>query len=244
MGVHLNLTQGRPVTGRCYPRQLLDAQGRFPGIFRLLRRLVSTGPRFHLAIRDELCAQIERLLEQGIVPTHLNGHQYVEMLPVVAGVIPELAAKYRIATVRVGWERNLTRSTIGHGFRPVAWSLAQVKRLFAFHFLLRIDRCRIRRPAAYFGTAHAGRIDLPLLQQFIESTREGLTEIGMHPGMVASPDLEWGLADGWADSLASLRPLELKCLTSPGLADLLANQHVDLGRLAALPASHARRIAA
>lgn len=244
LGVHLNLTQGRPLTGSRFPRQLLDTRGRFPGVVGLLTRLIVTGRRYRTAIRDELAAQIERLLEHGVSPTHLNGHQYVEMLPVVADLIPDLAMQYRITTVRVGWEKNLTRSTIFHGFRPLSWSLAQVKRLFAFNFLLKVNRCRIRHPAAYFGTAHAGRIDLPLLQQFIESSGEGLTEIGMHPGILCTPDLAGGIADGWSDPLASLRPLELKCVTSPSLADILSNQHVDLSRLAGNFTAQPRRIAA
>ena len=33
LGVHLNLTQGRPLTDR-YPPELLDAAGRFPGSLR------------------------------------------------------------------------------------------------------------------------------------------------------------------------------------------------------------------
>ena len=32
LGVHLNLTQGRPLSGS-YPGELLDAEGRFPGVF-------------------------------------------------------------------------------------------------------------------------------------------------------------------------------------------------------------------
>ena len=33
LGVHLNLTQGRPLGGDRYPAELLDPQGRFPGVF-------------------------------------------------------------------------------------------------------------------------------------------------------------------------------------------------------------------
>ena len=39
LGVHLNLTQGRPLTGRHYPAELLDPKGRFPGVFELFARL-------------------------------------------------------------------------------------------------------------------------------------------------------------------------------------------------------------
>ena len=76
LGIHLNLTQGRPLTGR-YPAQLLDSAGRFCGVGRLFRHLRRLRPSFESALRDELAAQIEFLLDRGIHPTHLNGHQYI-----------------------------------------------------------------------------------------------------------------------------------------------------------------------
>ena len=42
LGVHLNLTQGRPLTGAGFPAELLDANGCFPGVFGLFRRLRGT----------------------------------------------------------------------------------------------------------------------------------------------------------------------------------------------------------
>lgn len=231
LGVHLNLTQGRPLTGRRFPEALLDRQGRFPGVFSLLPRLLAAGRRYRQAIRAELGAQVERVLDHGIVPTHLNGHQYVEMLPVVAGLIPELLKTYRIGAVRVAWERGLTQTTLRGRFRPAAWSLAQVKRLFAFDLLLRMRRTGAGRPATYFGTAHAGRVDLDAIRQFLELADGGLTEIGIHPGE-AGDDPAGLVAEGWDDPLAKLRPVELQSLTSQELLDLLVNLHVDLGRLA------------
>ena len=87
LGVHLNLTQGRPMTGDKYPDALLDREGLFPGIFSLFARLRRGEADCHArAIRDELAAQIAMVVDHGVRPTHLNGHQYVELLPVVARV--------------------------------------------------------------------------------------------------------------------------------------------------------------
>ena len=49
LGVHLNLTQGRPLTGSRYPAELLDPHGRFPGVFALFARLRRSGDRFRAA---------------------------------------------------------------------------------------------------------------------------------------------------------------------------------------------------
>src|SRR4029453_13174061 len=129
--------------GSHFPSALLEADGRFLGVFRLFPRLLSIGTRFRRAVRDELCSQIERLLDRGIAPTHLNGHQYVELFPVVTGIIPELLEGYSIGAVRVAWEPGLTRTTLRQRFEPAQWALAQTKRLFAFDFLLRMRRCGV-----------------------------------------------------------------------------------------------------
>ncbi len=86
LGIHLNLTQGRPLTGG-YPPQLVDETGCFRGIGRLFRHLYRRRSSFEGALRSELSAQIEFLLDHGFHPTHLNGHQYVELLPGLRGTL-------------------------------------------------------------------------------------------------------------------------------------------------------------
>ena len=80
VGVHLNLTQGRPLGGDRYPAELLDAEGRLPGVFSLFTRLHRSGGKFRDALRDECSRQIQFLCDHGLRPTHLNGHQYIEMI--------------------------------------------------------------------------------------------------------------------------------------------------------------------
>jgi len=243
LGVHLNLTQGRPLTGGLYPPQLLDGEGRFPGVFPLMARLATSGSRYQQAIRAELSRQVEFVLDEGLPVSHLNGHQYVEMLPVVSGIVPDLLARYSIRVVRVARERGLVTTTLRRSFRPTQWALAQVKRVFAASYLRRIDRCGTSHPRDYFGTAHAGTIDLRAMQSFVALIRGGMTEIGIHPGMAdehaASPR-----ADGWNDPLATLRPRELELLCSNELANVLARRKVSLARLSDLRGAAAIRRAA
>ncbi len=243
-GIHLNLTQGRPLTGEKYPGQLLDSSGKFPGIFGLAARLLAFGRRFCGPIRDELSAQIEVLLDFGIAPTHLNSHQYIDLLPTVAASIPGLLRQYAIPVVRVPWERKLAQTTLLRRLEPANWCLAQVKRIFAFHRLVEVHRRGVPHPAAFFGTSHAGRIDLDLMQVFVAAASTGVTEIGMHPGASASTSAALADADGWYDPLAAARVGELSLLTSPELVDLLERHHVRLGRLSHLNCRRAAHAAA
>lgn len=231
LGIHLNLTQGRPLT-RNYPSDLLDREGRFPGIFKLFRRLAGSERRYRDGIAAELEAQVRVLVDHGLPPSHLNGHQYIELLPGVSAVIPRLLIKFSIPVVRVARERRLFRTTLLRRFQVADWFLGQVKRSFATQFLIDMRRYSVPHPDEFFGTAHAGRIDLGLIQQFLAgAVGTHLTEIGLHPGLNPEPGPASAAPDGWNDPLARLRPGELDLLTSPELADLFANSSVRLGRL-------------
>ena len=236
LGIHLNLTQGRPLTADKYPPLLLDDEGRFPGAFGLAIRLLISGWRFRAAIEHELTDQIEVLLDHGIAPTHLNAHQYTDLFPAIAAIVPKLLRRYSIRVVRVPWERGLSRTTLLRPFEPANWCLGQVKRLFAFRHLVEMTRQGVAHPAAFFGTSHAGRISFDLLRTFVAMAGHGLTEIGMHPGHPVldtrtSDPKQMPNRDGWHDPLAHSRSGELSLLSSPELVQLLEAQHIRLGRL-------------
>jgi chitin disaccharide deacetylase len=232
LGVHLNLTQGRPLTGGRYPAELLDADGRFLGIFALFARLRGSGRRFHTAVGEELGRQVQFVCGHGLQPTHLNGHQYIEMIPAVSEVVIELLARFHIKVVRVAWERRLWRSTVLRG-RVGPWLLATVKRAFAGRFRIRMDALGVAHPDMFFGTAHAGSVDLRLLRQWLAGVRgQRLVEVGLHPGEAFESVLPDQRADGWHDPLAGSRPGELELLVSAELAAMLEAEGWRLGRLA------------
>jgi chitin disaccharide deacetylase len=242
LGIHLNLTQGRPLT-QCYPPQLLDRAGCFCGIGRLFRHLRRRRPAFEPAIRSELSAQIEFLKDRGIQPTHLNGHQYIELLPGLRGTIRGLLTRYGITTLRVARERGLARTTLLNRLAVANWSLAHVKRFYAGMLFREARRWDLRFPSAFFGTSHAGRVDLRLVQQFVASGHGcRLIEIGLHPATFTTA-LNAEPVAGWEDPLAHHRPQELQMLTSTALVEFLHSRGLALGRLTD-PATIARAKAA
>jgi chitin disaccharide deacetylase len=232
LGVHLNLTQGRPLGGDRYPAELLDSAGRFPGVFALFARLWRSGNKFQAAIRDEWQRQIEVVCDHDLRPTHLNGHQYVEMLPIAADIVPELMQRFGIKSVRVACEPGLLRNTVLHRFGAAKWPLAQVKHLFAAKFRRLVDARGIAHTDAFFGTAHAGSVDLQLLARFLAAARTCQSvEVGLHPGETAMTISPAAPSDGWSDPLVQMRPRELAMLTSQELPRLLDASGCRLGRL-------------
>jgi chitin disaccharide deacetylase len=232
LGIHLNLSQGRPLTGERFPVELLDDRGDFPGIGTIFQRLGRARSEQLAAVRTELQTQIEWMCDRGLRPTHLNGHQYVELIPPVAAMVPSLLVRYSIPVVRVARETGLVRSVLFRG-RVVDWGLAIVKRYFANAFRQRVTLANAAFPDRFFGTSHAGRVDLQTVRQFLRrSPVPVLTEIGVHPGELNTDDLSQN--DPWHDPLRQLRPRELECLCGVSLRDLLVARGYRLGRLHSL----------
>jgi chitin disaccharide deacetylase len=244
LGIHLNLTQGRPLTGDRYPAILLDKEGCFPGVFTVFYRIGRHWPRVRGAVWNELCSQMEVLLVHGLRPTHLNGHQYVEIIPAVAEIIPQLLHRYAIPVVRAAVEPSLFQTALLHERSARNWLLGKIKRGYARSFCARMDSLAIAHPDWFFGTAHAGRIDMQLMRLFLGSRRAfRLAEIGLHPGNCPNfrvnengtvPFDTTGEIEGWHDPLALSRPKELDMLLSTELSDFLHAENIQLGRLSDL----------
>ena len=236
LGIHLNLTQGRPLTGSRYPAALLDAGGCFPGIIGLFRRLrghhvpmVGVGGAA-AAIEEELTCQVQFMLDRGHRPTHLNGHQYIEMLPAVGRIVESLLERFRIPVVRVAWEPSWRQSFTWPGISTSQWLIGGLKKVYAGRFRRQMLRCKSFFADAFFGTMTAGTTSLETVRAFLAAMGDfRLAEIGLHPG--AGPDAAANPADGWRDPLARLRPRELEMIVSVELEELLANRGCRLGRL-------------
>src|SRR5262249_31290526 len=125
---------------------------------------------------------------------------------------------------------GLARTTLFNRLQAANWALAHVKRHYAGRLQREAQAWNVEFPDAFFGTSHAGRVDLPLVGQFLASGRRAkLIEIGLHPavpGMTTD-----SAADGWTDPLATIQPRELEMLTSPQLVELLKSHGKSLGRL-------------
>jgi predicted glycoside hydrolase/deacetylase ChbG (UPF0249 family) len=240
IGVHLNLTQGMPLTSG-FPAECRDALGRFAGIGLMLRRLTLSSASLRSAVRQELEAQIARVVDAGLRPTHLNGHHYVELIPALAEPIQALAARFQIPAVRMARETNVWLALRNHPAPATNLCLTLVKSGLAARLRQNI-RDHLAVADAFCGTAHAGRVTLDVLRESIRALRPGCTlEVGLHPGQAAQPTADREAAKGWHDSIADLRPVELAMLQSSELFDLLVSKNLQLGRIAWL--THPARIA-
>jgi predicted glycoside hydrolase/deacetylase ChbG (UPF0249 family) len=120
VGLHFNLTWGRPLAEPSRVRSLLAADGNFQARDKLGRRALM-GRVNENEVACELHAQLERLRSLGISPTHVDSHQHVHAFSPVFNAVAALCERESLP-MRVPWispergvdiRRKLRRAVLG-----------------------------------------------------------------------------------------------------------------------------------
>jgi len=100
LGVHLNLTDGCPLTDIKGLSPLTWSDGRFQpkGILHL--RAFFPGATFLELVEAELRAQIEVFIQAGLRPQHLTTHQHFHSISSLRRIVLQLAREYSVPWVR------------------------------------------------------------------------------------------------------------------------------------------------
>ena len=228
VGVHLNLSDGKPVAPPELVTSLVNGKGTFQGGPENL--LIRIGRR-RLALEDverEWDAQIEKVRDAGINPTHLDGHKHVHMLPGLFEIALRLAKRHGIGAVRVALEASSLRAALSAG-SPNRGAVVMKQGLQArgLKLLARDAREMAERAgiatADYFcGIAQTGQLTREGLTQLLKSLPEGTTELMCHPGK-ADAELEKS-----PTRLQKSRETELAILTDTAIRNLVASQGIRL----------------
>lgn len=101
VGVHLTLVGERPLSNPSALGNLVTESGVFVDAHPALVARVLSGRVTQAAVLHELEAQVRRVIEAGIRPTHLDSHQHVHLLPCIWPVMIELAKRFGVPWVRI-----------------------------------------------------------------------------------------------------------------------------------------------
>jgi len=183
-GVHLNLTEGRPLAEglSC----LTGPDGNFLGKASAHRLLMQTGDApLQADVAMETTLQIERLIDASIGITHIDGHQHVHVFPAALHTVAKTAEGRGIRRMRIPDE------TVRAADETVPADLLEEATRFAA--LGREARKRLAGTGLassdhFRGLALKGRLDLEGLLQLIETLPEGTTELMVHPGRAPAED--------------------------------------------------------
>ncbi|WP_025127384.1 ChbG/HpnK family deacetylase [Pseudomonas sp. PH1b] len=112
IGLHFNLTYGAPLSVAIRAQPLFcNAQGQFDlEVPRSALRLPAAAVE---AVQQELQAQWQRCLDQGLRPSHIDSHQHVHNLWPIAPIVARFAA-------RQGVPVRLARN-VGGNIGPLKW---------------------------------------------------------------------------------------------------------------------------
>ena len=97
-GVHLNVTEFRPLTRSAALAPILDRDGCFAGG---IIRSVSMTSQLREAIFQEWSAQIDRLLSLGLNPSHIDSHHLVHTMPRLFPVLKRVQRRFGVRKVRI-----------------------------------------------------------------------------------------------------------------------------------------------
>ncbi|HEY3278011.1 MAG TPA: ChbG/HpnK family deacetylase [Syntrophorhabdaceae bacterium] len=183
VGLHVVLSQGRPVLSPVRIPDLVDKEGRFdPSPFRAGVMYWSRKERIGEQIEAEVRAQFDKVEDAGIHPSHVDCHHHLHIHPLLFTIISREAARRRIAWIRIPREPWPFLLRL-HG--PTLDAKAFLLRL-VFELLNRRNM-----KAAYglglhvantvYGTSGTGRIDERYLLAVLPYIKNGIHEIYLHP---------------------------------------------------------------
>ena len=228
VGVHLNLSDGAPVAARELVTSLVNEAGEFQGgPENLLMRI----GRRRLALKEverEWDAQIEKVREAGIVPTHLDGHKHVHMLPGLFEIALRLAKRHGIGAVRVALEESSLRTALSAGKQKNSSVVmkqgvqARGLKLLARDAREMAERAGIATADYFCGIAQTGEWTREGVMQLLKILPEGTTELMCHPGY---RDAE---LQNSPTRLQESRQTELEILTGTEIRNLVASRGIRL----------------
>jgi predicted glycoside hydrolase/deacetylase ChbG (UPF0249 family) len=228
VGVHLNLSDGQPVAGRELVTTLLNQRGELEGrpeslLLRLVRRSVLLEE-----VEREWNAQIQKVRDSGIEPTHLDGHKHVQMLPGLFEIALRLAKRHGIRAVRVSHEESSLRVALSAGAKQKSTVVmkqgvqARGLKLLAPDAREQAERAGLATADYFCGIAQTGELTREGVLRLMEILPEGTTELMCHPGYV---DAE---LENSATRLQASRQVEVEILTDMGIRNLVASQGIRL----------------
>ena len=172
IGVHLAFQDVEPLTKSKYVASLRDLS--HSAVFL---RLLFAGSAHIREVRAEMEAQVKWLVDQGVQPSHINGHNHVHIHPRIRRTVSQLAIKYNIPWKRTPHERNFENVGVARRAQQVAVSFFCMLTSF-------VRDGNVNVPNQFFGFAVSGQMKREHLAKYLAKATSGITEIICHIGLL------------------------------------------------------------
>jgi chitin disaccharide deacetylase len=180
VGVHLNLFEGKPLSKDGSVNCLLNTDGDFALTPAKLSFLSIARRKIRNAIRTELAAQIQWVIDNGIKPTHLDSHKHIHGFPAIYPIVCGMAKRFEISAIRFIFEPKQLSA--------MPWPLPSEggrKRAKTVRIMARINRMQnsdFLKTDCLLGVAHTGKIDVTFFKAVAIYNSAATAEIMTHPG--------------------------------------------------------------
>jgi predicted glycoside hydrolase/deacetylase ChbG (UPF0249 family) len=174
-----------------------------------------------IRVYDELAAQVRRIIDAGLAPTHLDTHKHTHLIPQVLDAVARISEEFKIPWVRrpfdfpmqagavnrAGW----TRRAVSGGFGMVR---GRFERVLTQHGCKSTDH--------FAGFKFTGKYNAGDLEALIRALPEGSTEFMCHPGRCGKE------LRSARTRLKESREEELRALVAKEVRETLTEEGVEL----------------
>ncbi len=214
-GLHLNFTEGAPLSKQDDIHTLLTPDGFFLGR-ESFQRMLLAGDIQPEHMEREARAQVEWIFDQYGPPTHLDSHHNVHIQPAVIPLLISIMDRYGIGLTRITREHFDPPFEVSDAQKEyVAKVTAQAEEAFKLY-----SASGIQSTNHFRGLLLGGNASLKNLRHIIMKLQEGTTELMVHPGA----PLPYGLPF----DIDPQRQTELRMLLDETIPALLKTQKIEL----------------
>lgn len=223
VGIHLNLTWGKPVAPDI--PTLIEPQGTFYGSHKIFAYKLFTGSIRADDIKQELDAQIGKIMREKICISHLDSHQHILIFPSVFRVVQELMLKYDIRSLRLPMELTVCSD----GKTSIQDRINKyVANILCRKHKKKLDK-KVRICDSFYGISCLGKVYGSRLERIINNLEDGVSEISCHPGYRDKTLIES------ESKLLECREKELDALTDRHFKELIDLNNIKLINFNDLP---------
>lgn len=225
VGIHFNITEGKPVSTPNLLPDLLDHNGLFK-MNAIQRKNLLAGNKIYKQVYTELKAQLEKMIDSGIIPTHFDSHHHITGVPIAFKASVEVAKELKIEKARI------TNIDFRYTDKYKGGILSKFKREVLSRpkaFVHKWNKSKLRSNG--FKTPDTKLLPtrvLPLqhdeVEQFIQALsmlKPGVTEISFHPGYPNSNPHD-------SVNTASLRIRDYNVAISQKVKDYISENRIKL----------------
>lgn len=187
VGLHLNLTEGKPLSNLSEVDNLINSDGCFI-CFSPQRKNLRTNEKAEEQVLRELEAQLLKALKLGFNISHFDSHHFIHRAPVVQEALIKLHKNYGIPAVRAqkGLYWTDSKAKIYVKLIKMFRNLKKFKKIYSRKLQFQVFKrngllCPDRMIAPDYFIPHLSDAKQHFIQ-CLQAIPEGIFELALHPG--------------------------------------------------------------